>query len=236
MDEFANGRVVAGEGKQQIHYQKDGEANPHLTIVTEVVPRNFHGELGSQRRTSTSVNETRPQRILHNGHSTGNPTDPSQADVHHRARAVSNLEQSQYSSGTGILIPRRPSIMSGSTLTPPYTFSPGDVLTDNLYSTSAHLFSSPSPSNNLPDTPQSTITSILEAQRQPKHTRSFIGSQHSKSAYPAPRPTRSDGINRSLSYAYGANNRPIDSSSYESIPDSPAKLVNSFSAERANSL
>jgi hypothetical protein len=89
----------------------------------------------------------------------------------------------------------------------------------------------------LPDTPQSNITSMLEAQRQPKPMRSSMGSQHPKSAYPHSRPQRSDVINRSMSYSYGANTRQapfIDSSSYESVPDSPAKLVITFFFDDAN--
>jgi hypothetical protein len=226
MDEFANGGAVTREGKQQVKYQKHGEATPHLTIDTEIVPRNSHGELGSHRETSTSVNETDPLQVMHNGHSTTHNPDPAQRDAQHRTRAASHIEKSQYSSGTGIRIPQRhPSLMSGSTLTPPYTFSPGAVQTDNPYSTSAHLFRSPS--NDLPDTPQSNITSILDAQRHPKSMRSSTGSQNSKSAYTHPR-QRSDPISRSLSYSYGVHARQptyIDSSSYESVPDSPAKLV-----------
>lgn len=237
MDDFANGGALTRENRQQVKHQKDGEATPHLTIDTEVVPRNFHGELGSERDSSTSVNERDPLRVMHNGHSSIHNPDPGQLDAHHRTRAVSNLEKSQYSSGTGIRIPQRhPSLMSGSTLTPPYTFSPGAVQTDHPYSTSAHLFPSGSPSNDLPDTPQSNINSILDTQRHPKPIRSSMGSQTSKSAYPHPR-QRSDAFTRSLSYSYGVHARQptfIDSSSYESVPDSPAKLVSAVTMKYVN--
>lgn len=125
---------------------------------------------------------------------------------------LTELGQSMYTSGVGIPIPKRRPSCCYTTLTPT---SPTSVF-------SYHPYSSQSPSSRVPET-QSKIWPTSNNRRRIKLLRSSVAPQTNKLA-----PTRRPSTTAYLSPALGALSRPgnfIDASSYESIPDSPAKHV-----------
>jgi len=150
------------------------------------------------------------------------------SDKHMRMRAMSESERALFSSGTGVRIPQKHSSPLYTQLTPPLSYSPGAFDTHNPYSTSAHMFPADSPPSDLPDTPESTAGFSLPPKRSAKTPRSSLGSLH----HPKQTSTHPDGVARSQSYSFGGHSRQttfVDASSYDSVPDSPAKMVSPVS-------
>jgi hypothetical protein len=146
----------------------------------------------------------------------------SRSQASHRLRAMSESETVR--SHNGVRIPQKitgfPSLVN-TQLTPPLSYS---LDPRNPYSTSAHIFPTPLPARPLPDSPQSSIS---ESRRIPKLLRSSLGSATFRPESARAR-SAAEGVSRSLSYSYGTHSRQqtfVDASSYESVPDSPAKLV-----------
>lgn len=129
--------------------------------------------------------------------------------------ALGELGPSAYNSGVGVPIPkRRPSCC----YTPLAPSSPPSVLP-------YHPYSSQSQSTRVPE-PSSKLWPISTPRRRLKPLRSFVSPQTTKGT-PVRRPSI-DAMSTYLSPTFPTLSRPgsfIDASSYESIPDSPAKQV-----------
>jgi hypothetical protein len=129
--------------------------------------------------------------------------------------ALTELGQSAYNSGVGIPIPKRRPSCCYTPLTPSSPTS----------GPSYHPYSSQSPSVRVPE-PQCKIWPASNTRRRLKPLRSSAAPQANK-----PVPTRrhqSEATAAFLSPPLGVRSRPgsfIDASSYECIPDSPAKHV-----------
>jgi len=164
------------------------------------------------------------------------------SDRNPRVRAMSDSERALYNRETGVRIPAQRHIGPVyPQLTPPLSESPGSFDAHHPYSTSAHLYSTGSPPNeSLPDSPQSSGGAFVPGRRNSKGLQ--ISLQHNEQdklthaqTLPIPPFHRSPhDVGRSASYSYGAtlhdhyhHRTPtyVDASSYEDIPNSPAKLV-----------
>jgi len=149
---------------------------------------------------------------------------------HFRKRAVTDLTDLHPApAAIGIRIPNRqqpqPTIDPFGQLSPPLSLSPSLLDSYNPYSTSAHLFSQHSPTK-LPDTPEtSALPPII------KHTQTMFSALPSRSYIHDIADMRSPlrPVSRSVSLTSYNRSVPrqtyVDASSYESVPDSPAKLV-----------
>jgi hypothetical protein len=222
----------------------------HLTIDTSIVsPRKGHVQnsiprvvaspSGDEGRAHEAVEDENMLSIKYssNGHLDRNP----------RLRAMSDSERALYSSHTGMRIPGRHQGHVYSQLTPPLSESSDSFDAHNPYSTSAHLYSTGSPPREqLPDSPQSSAGTFVHGRRNSRGLQ--LSLQHreedrvtqakiipdnlhrASSFYQSP-----SEVGRSASYAFGTSNIPnhhhhrthtfVDASSYEDVPDSPAKLV-----------
>jgi len=193
----------------------DNETPLHLTIDTAVGSNNQR-EIRPPLLPSIAETEA---TVHHRDHSLDQ--NHLLSDIHPRMRAMSDSERALFSSGTGVRIPQKHPSPLYPQLTPPLSYSPGAFDTHNPYSTSAHLYSADSPPSGLPDTPQSTVGSSLLPNRSSK-------TLHSSIHHPRQTSNQTDGVARSLSYSYGTHSRQstfVDASSYDSVPDSPAKMV-----------
>jgi hypothetical protein len=223
----------------------------HLTIDTSIVnPRKSHAHNSIPRvvASPSGPEEGRAQEAVEdenmlsikyssNGHHDRNP----------RLRAMSDSERALYNSQTGMRIPARHHGHVYSQLTPPLSESSGSFDAHNPYSTSAHLYSTGSPPREqLPDSPGSSAGPFVHRRRNSRGLQ--LSLQHreedrvtqakiipdnlhrASSLYRSP-----SEVGRSASYAFGTSNIPthhhhrthtfVDASSYEDVPDSPAKLV-----------
>ena len=131
--------------------------------------------------------------------------------------ALAELGQPAGTPGVGIPIPKRRPSCCYTSLTPA---SPTHVFP-------YHPYSSQSPTSRLPES-QGHIWPTTSTRRRVKPLRSSVAPQASK---PLPfRRVPTENTSQFLSPATGAPLRPgtfIDASSYECIPDSPAKHVSS---------
>ena len=151
-------------------------------------------------------------------------TTSEHIDHHLRLRALSESDHYQLQSGIGIHIPHNPPQRSSSLLSPPMSYSPVSIPSNSLYSTSAHLYSTDEQS--LPDTPQSSITSLLESKRHPRAARASLGPSINKSGHNRRQTGDGYGLHRAVTYSYGSRQHSfVDASSFDSVPDSPAKMV-----------
>ena len=129
--------------------------------------------------------------------------------------ALGELGHSAYNSGVGVPIPKRRPSCCYTPLTPS---SPTPVLP-------YHPYSSQSPSSRIPE-PPSKLWPISTSRRRIKPLRSFVSPQTTKGT-PIRRPS-TDAMSTYLAPTFSTPSRPgsfIDASSYECIPDSPAKQV-----------
>jgi hypothetical protein len=212
--------IARTEDKTNGHCEK--ETPLHLTIDTTTSQREMRPPL------LASIAETEAAAAAAAAHYTDDDFDQNHilSDKHPRMRAMSDSERAFFSSGTGVRIPPKHSSPSPlyTQLTPPLSYSPGIFDIHNPYSTSAHMFPADSPPNGLPDTPQSTAGSSLLPKRSSKTLRSSLSSIHD----PRQTSTHTDGVARSQSYSFGGHSRQttfVDASSYDTVPDSPAKMV-----------
>jgi hypothetical protein len=194
----------------------ENEPQPHLTINTTVVGSNNQRETRPPPLESIAETEAAV-------HERDNSFDQNHllSDKHPRMRAMSDSERALFSAGTGVRIPQKHPLPLYTQLTPPLSYSPGAFDTHNPYSTSAHLYPAESPQSGLPDTPQSMVGSSLLPKRSSK-------TLHSSTHHPRQTSAQTDGVARSLSYSFGTHsgqNTFVDASSYDSVPDSPAKMV-----------
>jgi hypothetical protein len=199
----------------------------HLKIDTSVV--NHHGIDCIPRPSSTSTDEHEFVGAMETETNIDKniPHSLPTTDYHTRVRAMSESERALFNSRTGVRIPQKHSMHLHTQLTPPLSHSPGFFDTHNPYSTSAHMFSSGSISNEqLPESPQ---LNTFPGRRNSKGLLLALGLSSPK---PAPTDFLSpvQGVPRSFSYAYGASplsrrHAFVDASSYEGVPESPAKLV-----------
>jgi hypothetical protein len=209
-------------------HENDGAL--HLTIDTSVVTHPKHHGISIPRSTSTSNGEHELVGAIQNETSINKTLSHSlqRPDTHARIRAMSESERAFFDSGTGVRIPQKHATSLHTQLTPPFSNSPGFFDTHDPYSTSAHIFPADSPpSIGFPDTPRSNPSSVSPTRRNSK---GLILSLPSSSHIPKSTPflSPSDGITRSLSYSFGAHSQQqafVDASSYEGIPESPAKNV-----------
>ena len=131
--------------------------------------------------------------------------------------ALTEMGQSAYNSGVGIPIPKRRPSCCYTSLTP----------TSPTSAFPYHPYSAQSPTSRPPE-PQCNIWPTSSTRRRMKPLRSSIAPQINR-----PTPTRrapAEVTGTFLSPTPGAPLRPssfIDASSYERIPDSPAKHVTS---------
>lgn len=128
--------------------------------------------------------------------------------------ALGELGHSAYNSGVGVPIPKR----RPSCYTPLTPSSPPSVLP-------YHPYSSQSPASRMPE-PPSKLWPTSTPRRRIKPLRSFVSPQTTKGT-PIRRPSI-DAMSTYLSPTFSTPSRPgsfIDASSYECIPDSPAKQV-----------
>ena len=195
---------------------------PHLSINTHMAHHgtNVHEDSLDNESALPKPAQREIDRATRNG-------IPEDQDHHFRRRAATELPDShQLALGTGIQIPNRQAPNVFGQFSPPLSYSPSLVDTTNPYSTSAHLYPQSSPTN-LPDSPQSTAQPVVERKKHSKTMYSSLGSRNytyeMEDVIPPLKPT-----SRSLSYSFGKPSRPatfVDASSYESVPDSPAKMV-----------
>ena len=212
--------IARTDDKSNGHCEK--ETPLHLTIDTTTSQRETRPPL------LASIAETEAAAAAAAAHYTDDDFDQNHllSDKHPRMRAMSDSERALFSSGTGVRIPQKHSSPSPlyTQLTPPLSYSPANFDIHNPYSTSAHMFPADSPPNGLPDTPQSAAGSSLLPKRSSKTLRSSLTSAH----HPRQTSTHTDGVARSQSYSFGGHSRQttfVDASSYDTVPDSPAKNV-----------
>jgi len=163
------------------------------------------------------------------------------SDRNPRIRAMSDSERALYNKQTGMRIPVQRHIGPvRPQLSPPLSES-SSFDPHNPYSTSAHVSSTGSPPNTgLPDSPQSSSGAFIPGRRNSRGLQ--ISVQHNSPSklthaqtLPIPPFHRSPNeVGRSASYSYGATIHDrhhqrtptfVDASSYEDLPNSPAKLV-----------
>ena len=224
MDELFTQGITNDHGKGKTE-ESETDGAPHLKIDTSVVSHNYHDEKGIPPPTETNIPNNYPLEAMQNKIRTDkNTTHSVRPDVHPRMRAMSESKHAFFNSTNGVRIPVKNPMHPSSQLTPPRSNSPGFFDTHNGYSTSAHLVESP-PENNSFSYParrrnsKGLILSSLGSNDQKPLSMDFL------------LPT--EGATRSLSYTYGAGAHSrqqtfVDASSYESVPDSPAKYVRLF--------
>lgn len=227
MDELYNGGTVKSHSKGQRGGEAEGDGILHLTIDTSVV--NHHGIDCIPRPTSTSTDEHEFVGAMQTETNIDKtiPHSLPTTDFHTRTRAMSESERALFNSRTGVRIPQKHSMHLHTQLTPPLSHSPGFFDTHNPYSTSAHLFSSDSISNEqLPESPQ------LNTFPGRRNSKGLILALSLSSSKPASTDFLSpvQGVARAFSYPYGASPLPrhhafVDASSYDGVPESPAKHV-----------
>lgn len=204
----------------------NSETHPHLTIDTSIasqadlterrdLPLPLKGDTGDNM---AAIHDT---NIGSTGHTNiWNLDVPSS-----RIRAMSESEQSHFSSGNGIRINQKPTVYSYPQLTPPPSYSPTNVPQQPghphyVYATSAHLYT---PAEIEPSFP--VLPTITESNRLHKSVYGSLGSRNHKTKYPDPR-SPSAVPNRTQSWSVQSRQPPyVSASSYESVPDSPAKSV-----------
>jgi hypothetical protein len=207
----------------------NGETHPYLTIDTLLASQNGNteprdlplplvGDTGDNNSTLVAIHDT-------NSGSTGH-TDIWNLDVaSSRIRAMSESEQSQFSSGTGIRINQKPTVYPHPQLTPPPSYSPTNLPQQPghphyVYATSAHLYT---PAEIEPSFP--ALPTITESNRLHKSMYGSLGSRNHQTKHPDPR-SPSAVPNRTQSWSVHTRQTPyVSASSYESVPDSPAKSV-----------
>ena len=222
MDEVVSGNGIHHQDLRRLNTITEGEAARQLRIDTDITPRTFCGDFGSTLEDASNDGYSK-ENGLADGSNEKKHTLSEQMDHHLRLRALSESDHYQLQSGIGIQIPHNHAQRSNP-LSPPMSYSPVPIPSNSLYSTSAHLYSSDE--HSLPDTPQSSITSLLESKRHPKPARASLGPHINRTGHN--RRTTGDGygLNRSVTYSYGSREHSyIDASSFESVPDSPAKMV-----------
>lgn len=224
MDDSFTGGTVKNHAKGEQENAKPDDPL-HLKIDTSVVIHNNHHGFDIPRPTSNSIRGTEAVQAETNIDKNLSHSRPS--DAHARLRAMSESERALFNSGTGVRIPQKHAVHLDMQLTPPPSNSPGFFDTHNPYSTSAHIFPADSPPKGFPESPQSN-TNPTFLRRNSKGLLLSLGSSNHK---PASADIRSpfEGVARSFSYSYGVSplsrQRFVDASSYDSVPESPAKLV-----------
>lgn len=223
MDETVNRQdasrqdAVAGDGDQRT----DQDGFLHLIIDANVVNNMQLRNKRPPRPSTVSVNKPAEEpdslgtllsdladRNLHNISSSEDPNNV-------RMRSLSDSHRSVPLQETGIQIPHRHPSRYYTQHTPPLSYSPA-IEPHNPYSTSGHLY----PAKGLPDTPQSST--VL-----PKRSQTTLRSSLHSKAYKSTYPELHENIPRSMSCSFDASGSQtfVDASSYDSVPDSPAKLV-----------
>lgn len=201
----------------------EGEVARGLKVDTDVTPRAFYGDFGSPLTMEPESDGYGTDKEGADDRSEKKQTTSEHIDHHLRLRALSESDHYQLQSGIGIHIPHNPAQRS-SMLSPPLSYSPVSIPSNSLYSTSAHLYSSDE--HGLPDTPQSSITSLLDSKRHPRAARVSLGPHVNKSGHNRRQTGDGYGLNRSVTYSYGSRSQSfVDASSFDSVPDSPAKMV-----------
>jgi hypothetical protein len=223
MDNVVSGNGTHHHGLQRLNTITEGEAARQLRIDTGVTPRTFYDDFGPMLEDSSNDAYSHTGNGLADGRNEKKQATSGQMDHHLRLRALSESDHYQLQSGIGIQIPHNPAQRS-TALSPPLSYSPVSIPSNSLYSTSAHLYSSDE--HSLPDTPQSSITSLLESKRHPKTARASLGPHITRTGQNRRQTGDGYGLNRSVTYSYGSREHSyVDASSFETIPDSPAKMV-----------
>ena len=223
MDELFNHGISNDHGKGKTD-ESETDGAPHLKIDTSVVSHNYHYEKGIPPPTATNIPHNHPPEAMQNKVRTDkNSTHPFHPEVHPRMRAMSESERALFNSATGIRIPVKHPLHPSTQLTP-RSNPPGFFDAHYPYSTSAYLVESP-PENK-------SFTYPARRRNSKGLVLSLPGSNDQK---PPSTDFRSptEGVARSQSYSYGAGAHSrqqtfVDASSYECVPDSPAKYVRLF--------
>jgi hypothetical protein len=239
MDQFPTGGVIDGREIRFEHNKTDkgdketseNEGSIHLTIDTSVVNRSSYRSVRTPLLTSANYDHSDTLTAITESDDNGKTIAASYYDLPSRMRAMSESERSLFNSGTGIRIPQKPATHLYSLLTPPPSYSPASIDSDNPYSTSAHLYPADSAPDIFPDSPQSLAS---RRGRGPSQLRSSLYPMHRapRSAHSrSPTDGSGVGVARSASYSFGGHSQQptyVDASSYDSVPDSPAKQVPSM--------
>jgi len=205
----------------------NSNAIDHASDIPRLVPQKEHDHTAEAEADEDMLTIKYPKN-----HSARNP----------RIRAMSDSERALYNKETGMRIPVQKHIGPVyRQLTPPLSESPSSFDPHNPYSTSAHLSSTGSlPNESLPDSPQSSNGAFVPGRRNSRGLQISVKNNdpnkftHAQTL-PIPQFHRSPNeVGRSASYSYGATLHDrhhqrtptfVDASSYEDIPNSPAKLV-----------
>ena len=224
MDElFSHG--ISNDHEKGRTDKSETDGAPHLKIDTSVVSHNYHHEKGIPPPTATNIpNNSLLEAMQNKVRTTKNTTHSFHPHVHPRMRAMSESERLLFNSANGIRIPVKHPMRPFTQLTPPLSNSPGFFDTHNPYSTSAHIVDSP-PENtdfSYPERRRNSkglVLSSLDSNGQKSRSSEFLS------------PTEGVVRSQSCSYGAGAHSRQhtfVDASSYECVPDSPAKHVTLF--------
>jgi hypothetical protein len=169
-----------------------------------------------------------------------------QSNHHHSGRKMRPTSDSPtFDWRSGVRIPARQKSHVSSQFTPPMTESPS-FDAHHPYATSVHLYSAESTLNEeLPESPQSSTGAFVPGRRNSRGL--VLSLQHNEEdkltlaktmpeTIPRTAPfhrSSSESATRSLSDSYGVHHHHhhqrtstfVDASSYDEVPDSPAKLV-----------
>jgi hypothetical protein len=226
---------------QTLTKARNNDDLPHLSIHPHMAVNPSPNLNRADHCTASFPPDDDPQSDIksmqHDNDHAGNQVVSTEEEPYHfRKRAVTDIADSYYfKPDLGIRIPNRPLQQSlhqpnpdsFGQFSPPLSLSPGLFDSNNPYSTSAHLYPHHSPTK-LPDTPEPAFASML------KHAQTMyppIGSRNYRHEIADLRsPLKSAAVARSSSWSFNKTARQatyVDASSYESVPDSPAKMVRS---------